>query len=95
MPDDPNAGVVTPDVVKKVVGKAVEVAAPQPAGIKMEKARILRYLQQPCLKLAEKLFRELRRNLVVFFQNGVQICLDSLVKSNAHESGALKRVGQK
>ncbi len=73
MPDDPNPSVVTPDVVEKVVGKAVEVAPPQSAGVEMEKARILRHLQQPCLELAEKLLRERCRNLVVFFQNGVQI----------------------
>ena len=95
MPDDPNPSVVTPDVVEKVVGKAVEVAPPQSAGVEMEKARILRHLQQPCLELAEKLLRERCRNLVVFFQNGVQICLDSLVESNAHGSEARKRAGQK
>ena len=91
MPDDPNAGVVTPDVIKK----AVEVAPPQSARVEMEIARILRHLQQPCLELAEKLLRERWRNLIVFFQNGVQICLDSLVESNAHGSEARKRAGQK
>ena len=47
MPDDPHTGIVTPDVVEKVVGKAVEVAAPQSAGVEVEKTRILRHLQQP------------------------------------------------
>lgn len=60
MPDDPHAGVVTPDVVKEVVGKAVEVAPPQSAGVEMEKARILRHLQQPRLEFAEKFLRERR-----------------------------------
>ena len=47
MPDDPHTGIVTPDVVEKVVGKAVEVAAPQSTSIEMEKTRIFRHLQQP------------------------------------------------
>ena len=91
MPDDPHSGVVTPDVVEKVVA----VATPQSAGVEMENARILRHLQQPGLKLAEKSLREFRRNLVVFFQNRVQIGLDSSMESNAHENEALRRAGQK
>ncbi len=67
MSHNPDAGVVAPNVVEEVIGKTVEVAAPQSTGVEMEKARILRHLQKSRLELRKEVLRQGFCDLPVLF----------------------------
>jgi hypothetical protein len=95
VPDHPHAGIVALHVIEEMVGKAVEVTSPQPAGIKMEKVRVLGELEKPSLKLGEKILRKCVGDFAIFLHDFVQVCLDPLVKSNSHGIEGLKRVDQR
>ncbi len=72
------------DVVQKVVGKSIEIAAPQPARIEVKILGILAGLAHAYLKLGEEVLPQLFRNLVILSEDLVEVVLDPPVKSNLH-----------
>ena len=55
VPHDPDPDESAAKIVEEMIGKAVKVAAAQPAGIKMEELRILQSLAHPGLKPVEEI----------------------------------------
>lgn len=80
----PNPDIRVPDVIKEVVRKPVQIAAPEAASIKMEVLWIRADLVDPDLKLSEEIVTELPRNAIVLPQNFVQVPLNTPMKPNLH-----------
>jgi len=86
VPQNPDADVVCLDIVWKVVGKTFQVAAPQTAGIEMEKLRVRACLLDPDAELGEKIIRKLFRDGFIFPEDLVEIRLDAAVESSFHDA---------
>lgn len=95
MPHHPYPDVILPYIVEQMIRETVKVAAPQPAGIEMEKTWIFSNLEKPHLEFSKEIFREFFGNLRVFFQDVIQVFLDLFMKPNSHGSEGRKQVGQK
>jgi hypothetical protein len=95
VPQHPNPDIFCVDVVQEVVGKAIQITAPKAAPVKMETPGILDGLAEPDLKLREEVLPKLMRNVILLFQNLVQVRLNTPVESNFHVGGARPRAGRK
>lgn len=95
MPNHPYADIILPHIVEEMVREAVKVAASHAAGVEVEKARVFSDLEQPRLKLGEKLFRKAVGKLAVSFQNYFQVSLDISMESNSHGNEGRKQAGQR
>ena len=91
----PNPNQLSPDVVEEMVREAIHIAPAKPATIKMEILGICEGLLDSNLKLCEKILSKLIREVVLPFQNLVQVCLNSPVVPNFHGGAARQRVGRK
>ncbi len=87
----PDPNVAPTDVVKEVVRKSLEVAAPETSMIEVKIFGIRLHFANAHLELGEKVVSELERNLVVLQQNLIEIQLDSPVKPSFHGSSAPPR----
>ena len=85
VPYDPDPQRITVDVVEEVIGKSIQIAPSQTAGIKMKKSRIDANLLKTHLELCEKVVTQLIRNGVILLENFIQIALNSTVKSSQHD----------
>ena len=56
-------------IIEEVIGKAVEIAAPQTARIKVKKPRVSVNLDHRNLELREEVISQLSRDIVVFLQD--------------------------
>jgi hypothetical protein len=84
MAQHPDPDLLTPDIIKKMIGKSLEITAPKAAPIEMVAPRILGNSTDPDLKLCEEILSELMRDVIVFAQDLVQVRLNPSVKSKLH-----------
>lgn len=95
MPQHQNSHEISPDVIEKVIRKPLQIVAPQAAGIKVVKSRILPSSSKPDLKLRKEIISEFRRDFVVAGKDPVQIALDTPMKPNLHDSSTPPPVHRK
>ena len=91
MPQHPNPYIVPSDVIQEMIGKALKIAAPKSAPIKMKTPGILSNSADSDLKFRKEVLAELNRNLGVPLQDFVQIRLDPPVEPNFHGGESLQR----
>ena len=92
MPEHPNPDEFPTDVVQEVIRKALEIAPPKSAPIKMEALGILGNPPDSDLKFRIEVLAKLIRHFAVLPQNLVQIRLNPPVESNFHGGEAPQRV---
>jgi len=78
-----------------MVGKTMQIAAPKPAPIEVKEPGILNGFPDADVKPGKEILPKLVRNLIILFQNRIQIRLNSLVKSNFHGAGARQQARRK
>lgn len=92
MADNPDPNAAITDVVEKMIGKALQIAASQSTRVEMEKPRIRTRPLNPDSELCKEVVFQFVRDIAVFRQSFVQVRLDPAMESSVHEAGVLKPV---
>ncbi len=78
-----------------MVGETMQITASESAPIEVEELGILNGFPNADVKLRKEILPELVRNLIILFQNRIQIRPNSLVKPNFHGAGARRQARRK
>lgn len=95
MPHDPYPDVISAHIIEEMVGEAVKITAPQPAGIIMKKPWIFSGIKETRLEFSKKIVCQCNRDLAVFSQDFIQVILDPFMESNSHGIEDLKPIVQR
>lgn len=92
MAHDPDPDAAIPDVIEKVIWKALQIAAPQTTRIEMEESWIRARFTDSASEFRKEIVFQFVRDVAVFRQDFVQVRLDPAMDSNVHEAAVLKPI---
>lgn len=90
--DNPDPDAAIPDVIEKVIWKALQIAASQTTRIEMEELWIRTRLLNPDSEFRKEIVFQFVRDVAVFLQDFVQVRLDPAMESSGHEVAILKPI---